>query len=94
MTTRCTRCLMPSTYPNITFDSDGVCNHCLSYRKPEPKGEEALLQRIRSKSGETYDCLLGISGGRDSCYVAYLAKRKYRAAGAGRSLMTFPSWSI
>ena len=77
MINRCVRCLMPSTYPEITFNDEGVCNHCLSYKKPEPFGEERFLQKIRSKRGTDYDCLLGISGGKDSCYVAYLAKKKY-----------------
>jgi len=77
MTTRCVRCLMPDTYPAITFNSDGVCNHCLRYQNFETIGEDSFLQKIRSKSGKQYDCVLGISGGKDSCYVAYLAKRKY-----------------
>lgn len=75
MMTRCTRCLMPSSYPDITFNEDGICNHCLEFKKPEPKGEEVLLQKIHSRYGEQFDCLVGISGGKDSCYVAYLAKR-------------------
>ena len=77
MITRCVRCLMPSTYPDITFNNDGVCNHCLSYKKSEPIGEDLFLQKIHSKHGEQYDCVLGISGGKDSCYVAYLAKKKF-----------------
>ncbi len=77
MTTRCVRCLMPSTYPNISFNSEGVCNHCLDYKKPELLGEELFLQKIHSKKGQQYDCVLGISGGKDSSYVAYLAKKKY-----------------
>ena len=68
---------MPSTYPDITFNNDGVCNHCLSYKKPEPIGEDRFLQKIHSKRGTQYDCVLGISGGKDSCYVAYLAKKKF-----------------
>jgi glutamine---fructose-6-phosphate transaminase (isomerizing) len=68
---------MPSTYPDITFDSDGVCNHCLRYKKTELIGEDHFLQKVHSKSGKHYDCVLGISGGKDSCYVAYLAKKKY-----------------
>jgi glucosamine--fructose-6-phosphate aminotransferase (isomerizing) len=77
MTTRCVRCLMPSTYPDITFNDDGVCNHCLGYRKPEPIGEDRFLEKIHSKHGAQYDCVLGISGGKDSCYVAYLAKKRF-----------------
>jgi hypothetical protein len=66
---------MPSTYPDITFNEEGVCNHCLSYKVPEPIGEDRLLEKIRSKHGDQYDCVLGISGGKDSSYVAYLTKK-------------------
>jgi len=77
MTSRCSRCLIPSSYPGTTFNSDGVCNHCLSFKKTEPIGEDRFLQKIRSKWGQQYDCVVGISGGKDSCYVAYLAKKKF-----------------
>ena len=68
---------MPATYPEIIFDKNGVCNHCLSYKKLEPLGEDQFLQKIRSQRGKQYDCVIGISGGKDSCYVAYLAKKKF-----------------
>lgn len=77
MITRCSRCLMPSTYPEITFDREGVCNFCLSYQESAPLGEEAFLEKIRSKNGGQYDCVVGISGGKDSCYTAYVAKKKF-----------------
>jgi hypothetical protein len=75
--TRCVRCLMPDTYPDISFNEEGVCNHCLRYEKPDVLGEEAFLQKIQSRHAPQYDCVLGISGGKDSCYVAYLAKKKF-----------------
>jgi hypothetical protein len=68
---------MPSTYPDIAFDADGVCNHCIGYKKLTPLGADRFLQKISSRSGEKYDCVIGISGGKDSCYVAYLAKKKF-----------------
>ena len=68
---------MPRTYPDISFDNDGICNHCLSYKKTDPIGEDHFLEKIKSKHGAKYDCVLGISGGKDSCYVAYLAKKKF-----------------
>lgn len=77
MTTRCVQCLMPSTYPGITFNDEGVCNHCVDYIKPKLIGEDQFIQIIHSKSGPQYDCLVGISGGKDSCYAAYLAKKKF-----------------
>jgi glutamine---fructose-6-phosphate transaminase (isomerizing) len=75
--TRCTRCLLPATYPGVTFDADGVCNYCLDYSPSGLLGEERFLQKVRSRKGVEYDCVVGISGGKDSCYVAYLAEKKY-----------------
>ena len=75
MSTRCTQCLMPDTYPNIAFDEEGVCNHCREYIKPEPLGVDEFLQKVHSKEGKDFDCVLGISGGKDSSYVAYLTKK-------------------
>ncbi len=78
MVQRCTKCLMPSSYPGIHFDARGICDQCLQFKKKEPLGEDALLEILRSKSGNEYDCIVGISGGKDSCYVAYLAKEIYK----------------
>lgn len=74
---RCTRCLLPDTYPGIEFNEQGVCNICLGYKENELLGEERFLKKIGSKTGTKYDCVLGISGGKDSCYVAYLAKKRF-----------------
>ncbi len=68
---------MPSTYPDIAFDTDGVCNHCLQYKKPETLGEDLFVRKIHSRTGDQFDCVLGISGGKDSSYVAYLATKKF-----------------
>lgn len=77
MNDRCVRCLMPNTYPDITFNEDGICNHCLNHQESVPLGEEQFLEKIHSKRGTHYDCVLGISGGKDSSYVAYLARKKF-----------------
>ncbi|MBF0253986.1 MAG: N-acetyl sugar amidotransferase [Candidatus Omnitrophica bacterium] len=80
----CDRCVMDTTDPEITFDAAGVCSHCHSYDKDHSKycaegarGEELLQKaaeeiRVQGK-GREYDSLLGLSGGVDSSYVAYLA---------------------
>jgi predicted PP-loop superfamily ATPase len=73
----CSRCLLPNTYPGIEFNEQGICNHCLEYKKPQLLGEAAFSEKINSKHGNKYDCVVGISGGKDSCYVAYLAKEKF-----------------
>lgn len=74
---RCTKCLLPDTYPGVDFDNEGVCAYCRSFIKPELLGEQAFAQKIESKRGIDYDCVIGISGGKDSSYVAYLAKKKF-----------------
>jgi hypothetical protein len=67
---RCSKCLLPETYPNIRYNGVGVCNYCLSYAPIEYKGEpklEELLDTSRTRTkGEKYDCVVAVSGGRDS----------------------------
>ena len=76
---KCTKCILPETYPHIHFDRDGTCNYCLNYEKQIFFGEDALndyLKKFRSNSGKP-DCIVGLSGGRDSCYGLHLLKTKY-----------------
>jgi glutamine---fructose-6-phosphate transaminase (isomerizing) len=72
---RCTRCILPDTMPFITFDADGVCNYCLNYRprnNPKPLDElSELVEPYRRESGEP-DCIVPLSGGRDSCFALHL----------------------
>ncbi len=76
---RCTRCIMPESVPGISFDSAGVCSYCLEYRNEESLGENAFQEIIAfsRKTKSTYDCVVPLSGGRDSSFVLYLAKVKY-----------------
>jgi len=75
---------MDTSDPEITFDHEGVCNHCRranrllpTVRWTEAASAQALAQvseRIRrGGSGHDYDAIIGLSGGVDSSYVAYLA---------------------
>lgn len=76
---RCSKCVLPESYPFIRFDGDGVCNYCRDYKKQEFLGEEALetvLEKYRSKNGEP-DCIVGFSGGRDSSYGLHILKTKF-----------------
>lgn len=73
---RCVRCVLPESYPFITFDESGVCNYCRKYEKQKFKGREvleAILENYRSKDGGP-DCIVGFSGGRDSSYGLHLLK--------------------
>lgn len=81
----CAKCVMDTSDPNISFDENGVCNHCLRYVSELPKrtfsGVDAqeklatLVAAIKSSGIDNeYDCLIGVSGGVDSTYVAYIVK--------------------
>lgn len=80
---RCLRCLMVTTFPGITLNGQGLCNLCLNFKKVQPIGEDKLKEIIKSTKGDKYDCVVGISGGKDSCYVAYLAAKKYKLRALG-----------
>jgi hypothetical protein len=75
---RCTRCILPDTFPFIEFDAQGVCTHCRNHRPLQPKGAEALAQEIQKSlttTGKGPNCLVPFSGGRDSSYALhYLVK--------------------
>ena len=76
---RCKKCLLPKTYPFIKFDNDGVCNYCVNYKPFIKKNKfelEKILDQKRSKDGSA-DCLIGLSGGRDSCYGLHILKEEY-----------------
>lgn len=71
---RCSKCLLPETMPFIAFDADGVCNYCLNYRpRNNPKPVEELFELVRPyRRPEGQDCIVPLSGGRDSCYGLHL----------------------
>src|SRR6188474_1363023 len=82
----CVRCIMDTSDPDITFDQDGVCNHCRRAAQLLPtvrwtpersaRALEAEAERIRKAGeGRPYDSVIGLSGGVDSSYTAYLAHK-------------------
>ncbi len=82
---RCTQCVMDTTDSQISFDDNGVCDHCRNFEKnikPYWKPTENRFDELekaadkirRAGRGKEYDCLLGLSGGADSSYMAYIAK--------------------
>lgn len=67
---RCSRCVLPMSTPRIAFNEEGICNYCLTYHKFTCKGEQELIKVLDShRSNNEYDCIVPISGGRDSAYV-------------------------
>lgn len=77
----CSQCVMDTSDPNITFDANGVCNHCINFDTvtrlnwfPNEEGAKRLfsiIEKIKHAGrGQEYDCILGLSGGVDSSYLA------------------------
>jgi hypothetical protein len=75
---RCSRCILPASYPRIVFDDEGICSYCAGSTEFSYRGNEEDLRRILApfRRGGKYDCIVALSGGRDSTYVAYYAVRK------------------
>ena len=80
----CTRCCFPSTTEGITFDSLGICNVCQSSEHKmriewEKRGKDLkeILNKAKEGSGDNYDCVLPISGGKDSFYQAHILTKVY-----------------
>lgn len=74
---RCTRCIIPQTFPGISFNKEGVCSLCQKRISSLPLlGEKKLLEILRTRKGRTYDCVVPLSGGKDSTYVLYYAVKK------------------
>lgn len=87
MTQVCTRCVMDTSDPDITFDADGLCNHChkcdlaaeRTDEQPAVKARllEVMTARVREAGiGREHDCVIGLSGGVDSSYLAYVVKHQ------------------
>ena len=75
----CSTCIMPGSSPVVFLDDEGVCSHCRNYQHITYLGEAALtgiLDRSRSEAGE-YDCMVNISGGRDSAYALLSLVKDY-----------------
>ncbi len=71
----CRRCVMPETKPDLAFDAEGVCSACRNFASradvdwAQRRQElEAILDRYRSSDSTNYDCLIPVSGGKDSTY--------------------------
>ncbi len=81
---RCTRCILPATFPGISFNEEGVCNHCQRYRgrtvtEAQMKKFEqkfvSLLEERRNRA--TYDIIVAYSGGKDSTYTLDVLVNRY-----------------
>lgn len=71
----CKRCIMPETKPNLRIDVEGICNACRSFEKRKEidwgkrkKDLFSILEKYRSKNNSNWDCIVPVSGGKDSHY--------------------------
>lgn len=82
----CVRCVMDTSDPWITFNDEGLCNHCQAYDAyianigtPEERQRklDRLVEQLKARGkGKDYDCIMGLSGGVDSSYLAWFAVKK------------------
>lgn len=85
---QCTKCVMDTSDPDIEFDENGICNHCRAVQErkkqfpynldTEAKQKELqnLVLQVKNKGkNRKYDCILGVSGGVDSTFAIYQAKK-------------------
>ena len=83
----CCRCVMDTSDPGISFDSERLCDYCRNFdteirpnwHTDAQGGAElsALSERIKAHgTGKDFDCIIGLSGGLDSSYAAYIAKER------------------
>ncbi len=84
----CTNCVMDTSDPEINFDENGICNHCRRFEneiKPKwfpnevgRKKIDKIIEQIKiDGKGKEYDCVIGLSGGVDSSYLAYTLRTEY-----------------
>ena len=71
----CSKCLLPDTKPDLVLDGKGVCSACRSYEEREEidwdsrkKELHNILEKYKSKNASNWDCIIPVSGGKDSTY--------------------------
>ena len=82
----CKKCIIPDTRPEQVFDAEGVCDACQSAEIKHKEIDwssrrnefEGILERYRNKDASWWDCIIPVSGGKDSCYQAYTMKYEFR----------------
>lgn len=79
----CTRCVMPETRPGITFNEKGVCSACQAYEnrtkidwKKRYEELKALCDRHRNTGPFGFDCMIAVSGGKDSHFQTHVMKER------------------
>ena len=80
----CVRCLYPDTKPELVFDQNGICSACINSDTKEKidwkqKRQEfvKILDEHRGKNKTNYDCIIPVSGGKDSTFQTYMIKKEF-----------------
>ena len=82
----CTRCAYPANHPlNLVFDEQGVCSGCRIHEEKDvldwqERGQKLgrIFDEFRSRSGKTYDCIIPVSGARDSYFIVHVVRNIYK----------------
>jgi len=80
----CTKCLFPDGKPNLGFDTNGVCDACLAQEEKEKidwdrrrKELEEIIKPYKNNKSSNYDCIIPVSGGKDSHYQTHIMKNEF-----------------
>lgn len=81
----CKRCIMPDTKPGLIIDEEGICSACRSNEvkrtvdwSQRSEDLKTLCDQVRGSNGTGYDCIVPVSGGKDSTYQAWMMKHIYK----------------
>ena len=81
----CTRCILTSQVPNISFDAEDICNFCHDFEEEKKyldrdyaALEHKMLKQLRRGKKYSYDCMVLYSGGKDSTYMLYKLANHYK----------------
>ncbi|KUO72356.1 MAG: hypothetical protein APF81_21895 [Desulfosporosinus sp. BRH_c37] len=85
----CKKCILPTTFRDIEFNEEGVCSYCTTNKSVGKERDitneyktkcameiDEIIESVRGKG--LYDCAVGFSGGKDSSYLLWLLKEKYK----------------
>ena len=80
----CKVCLYPDTKPGLEFDNEGMCSACKNNELKSTVDWASrksqlleIIEKYKSKTGSRYDCIIPVSGGKDSTYQAYMIKEEF-----------------
>ena len=78
----CKKCVIPDTRPHIIFNEDGICQACLNQEKKRNIDYKARFNELKKlcdkyrRNDGYYDCVIAVSGGKDSHFITYTMKEK------------------